>query len=225
MRVLVIEDDAREAGYLAKGLRRLGHTVEIAGDGVTGLSRATEGEFDVLVVDRMLPGIDGIAIIETLRRRNIHTPILVLSVLSRVDDRVRGLQAGGDDYLAKPFSLAELVARLEALSRRVASARTGTRLRVGDLEMDLLARTVKRGGRGIDLKAREFQLLEFLMRRAGRPVTRAMLLEGVWGYHFDPQTNLIDVHISRLRKKIDAVSTRPLLHTVRGTGYVLREEG
>jgi two-component system OmpR family response regulator len=224
MRILVIEDDPKESGYLAKGLGRLGHTVELSRDGIRGLDRASKGSFDVLVIDRMLPGLDGLAIIETLRARGIQTPILILSVLSRVDDRVRGLETGGDDYLTKPFSLVELVARLEALTRRSTAGRTRTHLAVGDLEMDLLERVVKRGGQPLDLKAREFKLLEYLMRHAGQVVTRSMLLADVWGYHFDPQTNVIDVHISRLRKKIDGGFGRPLLHTVRGAGYVLRED-
>ena len=223
--ILLIEDDTEAATFLVKGLRESGHAVDHAADGREGLFRATEGQFDLVVTDRMLPHIDGLAIIQLMRQKGITTPVLVLSALGSADDRVRGLKAGGDDYLTKPFAFAELLARIEALSRRRSSVPETTKLRVADLELDLLARSVTRGGRDIDLTARELKLLEFLMRRAGQVVTRTMLLEGVWDLHFDPQSNLIDVHISRLRQAIDRGSDRPLIHTVRGSGYVLRTEG
>ncbi|TLY62623.1 MAG: response regulator transcription factor [Gammaproteobacteria bacterium] len=224
MHILLIEDDTEAAKFLVKGLRESGYAVDHAADGREGLFRATEGQFDLVVTDRMLPHIDGLAIIQLMRQKGITTPVLVLSALGTVDDRVRGLKAGGDDYLTKPFAFAELLARIEALSRRRSSVPETTKLRVADLELDLLARSVTRGGRDIDLTARELKLLEFLMRRAGQVVTRTMLLEGVWDLHFDPQSNLIDVHISRLRQAIDRGSDRPLIHTVRGSGYVLRSE-
>ncbi len=223
MRVLVIEDDAEVARHVAKGLRESGHVVEHADNGRDGLFLAAGEAFDVIVVDRMLPGgVDGLGIIEALRRTGNETPVLILSALGEIDDRVKGLKAGSDDYLTKPFAFAELLARIEALHRRARSAAVETVLAVADLEMDLLSRSVRRAGREIDLQPREFQLLEFLMRHAGQVVTRTMLLEGVWDYHFDPQTNVIDVHISRLRQKIDKGFDRPLLHTVRNAGYVLR---
>jgi two-component system OmpR family response regulator len=224
MHVLLIEDDTEAARFLVKGLRESGYTVDHAADGRDGLFRASEGQFDLIVTDRMLPHLDGLAIIERLRARNIGTPVLVLSALGGVDDRVRGLKAGGDDYLTKPFAFAELLARIEALLRRRTSTLQTTRLKVEDLEFDLLARRVTRGGREVELTARELKLLEFLMRRAGQVVTRTMLLEGVWDLHFDPQSNLIDVHISRLRQAIDRGSDHPLIHTVRGSGYVLRSD-
>jgi two-component system OmpR family response regulator len=225
VQVLLIEDDTEAARFLMKGLRESGYGVEHAADGREGLKRATEGQFDLIVTDRMLPQLDGLAIIERLREKGIGTPVLVLSALGSVDDRIRGLKAGGDDYLTKPFALAELLARIEALLRRRASpAHTTTRLKVEDLEFDLLARRVTRGGRELELTVRELKLLEFLMRRAGQVVTRTMLLEGVWDLHFDPQSNLIDVHISRLRQAIDRNSDHPLIHTVRGSGYVLRAD-
>jgi two-component system OmpR family response regulator len=185
---------------------------------------ATSGAYDALIVDRMLPGMDGLAVVAALRSAEIRTPVLILSALGAVDDRVKGLRAGGDDYLVKPFAFAELLARIEALLRRGGSATTTTRLKLADLELDLLARTVTRGGRELELLPREFRLLEFLMRHAGQVVTRTMLLEKVWDYHFDPQTNVIDVHVSRLRQKIDKGYAKPLLHTVRGAGYCLRGE-
>ena len=224
MHVLLIEDDTEAAPFLVKGLRESGYSVDHAADGRDGLFRATEGAFDLIVTDRMLPHIDGLAIIELLRAKGIGTPVLVLSALGGVDDRVRGLKAGGDDYLTKPFAFAELLARIEALLRRRPGAPHTTRLKVEDLEFDLLARRVTRGGREVELTARELKLLEFLMRRAGQVVTRTMLLEGVWDLHFDPQSNLIDVHISRLRQAIDKDFDKPLLHTVRGAGYSLRED-
>ncbi len=223
MRILVIEDDKDVASFIRNGLAQAGCNVDHAANGRDGLFLATTESYDALVVDRMLPGIDGLTVIRTLRASANTTPILILSALGEVDDRVKGLKAGGDDYLVKPFAFSELLARLEALSRR---AKTGsdapsTVLRAGDLEMDLLRREVRRAGKPIDLQPREFQLLEFLLRHVGQVVTRTMLLEGVWDYHFDPQTTVIDVHISRLRSTIDKGFERPLLHTVRGAGYRL----
>ena len=224
MKLLVIEDDREAAAYIAKGLSESGYVVDCAADGREGLFMATSGSYDALIVDRMLPQMDGLALIAALRSADIRTPVLILSALGAVDDRVKGLRAGGDDYLTKPFAFAELLARLEALLRRGGGSVATTKLKVGDLEMDLLARAVTRGGRDLDLLPREFRLLEFLMRHAGQVVTRTMLLENVWDYHFDPQTNVIDVHISRLRQKIDKGFAKPLLHTVRGAGYLLRAE-
>ncbi len=225
MHILVIEDDAATAGYLLKSLRESGHSADHAADGKDGLFMAMEGDYDVLIVDRMLPTLDGLNIVQTLRAAGDKTPVLILSALGEVDDRVQGLKAGGDDYLVKPFAFSELLARLEALTRRSDGEQTKTTLQTGDLHMDLLSRTVQRAGRPVALQPREFRLLEYLMRHAGQVVTRTMLLENVWDYHFDPQTNVIDVHISRLRAKIDKGFDRPLLHTVRGAGYVLRESG
>jgi two-component system OmpR family response regulator len=224
MRILVIEDDHETLDYLVKGLGEAGHTVERSGDGKDGLFLALEGEYDALVVDRMLPGLDGLSIVQTLRSSGNATPVLILSALGEVDDRVAGLRAGGDDYLVKPFAFSELVARLEALTRRHETDVPATSLKVGDLEMDLLSRVVRRAGRLIRLQPREFSLLEFLMRHVDQVVTRTMLLESVWNYHFDPQTNVIDVHISRLRSKIDRDFDQPLLHTVRGAGYKLSRQ-
>jgi two-component system OmpR family response regulator len=223
--ILLIEDDTEAARVLVKGLGESGYTIDHAAEGREGLSRALAGRFDLIVTDRMLPHIDGLAIIQQLRRARLATPVLVLSALGTVDDRIRGLKAGGDDYLTKPFAFAELLARIEALLRRRPSAAAeSTVLRVADLEFDLLARKVTRAGREIELTAREQKLLEFLMRREGQVITRTMLLEGVWDLHFDPQSNLVDVHISRLRQAIDRGAERLLIHTVRGSGYVLREE-
>jgi two-component system OmpR family response regulator len=225
MRVLVIEDDADVATYIVRALTEAGHNPSHADNGKDGLVMATTENFDVLVVDRMLPGPDGLTIIRTLRASEDQTPALILSALGDVDDKVKGLKAGGDDYLTKPFAAAELLARLEALTRR-ASAKgepAETKLSVADLEMDLLSRSVSRAGTSIDLQPREFRLLECLMRNAGSVVTRTMLLEDVWDYHFDPQTNVIDVHVSRLRQKVDKDFDTPLIQTVRGAGYVLRE--
>jgi two-component system OmpR family response regulator len=224
MKLLVIEDDRETAAYIVKGLAESGYVVDHAAEGRDGLFMASSGAYDALIVDRMLPGMDGLAIIAALRAAEIRTPVLILSALGAVDDRVKGLRAGGDDYLVKPFAFAELLARLEALLRRGAGTQTMTLLKVGDLEMDLLARNVRRGAQQIELLPREFRLLEFLMRHAGQVVTRTMLLENVWDYHFDPQTNVIDVHVSRLRQKIDKGFEHPLLHTVRGAGYCLRAE-
>ncbi len=222
MKLLVIEDDREAAAFLLKGLKESGHTVDHAEDGRQGLFLATSERFDAMIIDRMLPGMDGLAIVAAMRASDNQTPVLILSALDAVDDRVRGLKAGGDDYLAKPYAFSELMARLEALTRRGSVAKTETRIAVGELEIDLLARTVRRNGREIELLPREFRLLEVLARHAGHVVTRTMLLEEVWDYHFDPQTNVIDVHISRLRQKIDKGFARPMLHTVRGAGYCLR---
>jgi two-component system, OmpR family, response regulator len=222
--VLLIEDDTEAARFLVKGLRESGYTVEHAADGRAGLAQSCSGQFDLVITDRMLPHVDGLSVIEAMRAKGIATPVLVLSALGGVDDRVRGLKAGGDDYLTKPFAFVELLARIEALLRRHPSAPHTTRLKVEDLEFDLIGRRVTRAGRELDLTARELKLLEYLMRRAGQVVTRTMLLEGVWDLHFDPQSNLIDVHISRLRQAIDRGTDQPLIHTVRGTGYILRSE-
>ena len=223
MRILVIEDDAAAADYVVKAFGESGHLADHAGDGEEGLHMAREGDYDVLVVDRMLPKRDGLSVIETLRAEDRHTPVLILSALGQVDDRVRGLRAGGDDYLPKPYAFSELLARVEALGRRRTPAAAATQLKVGDLELDRLARRVTRAGTEIMLQPREFRLLEYLMTHAGQVVTRTMLLENVWDYHFDPQTNVIDVHVSRLRSKIDKGFAKPLLHTMRGAGYVIRD--
>ncbi|HLW26169.1 MAG TPA: response regulator transcription factor [Kiloniellales bacterium] len=224
MRVLVVEDDERTASFMTKGLAEGGHVVDRAADGHEGLFLATENNYDVIILDRMLPKLDGLGLLQALRASNITTPVLILSALAQVDDRVAGLRAGGDDYLTKPFAFSELLARLEVLVRRSNAPAVETRLIVGDLEMDLLSRRVTRAGQPIELQPREFRLLEYLMRHAGQTVTRTMLLEAVWDYHFDPQTNVIDVHISRLRQKIDKGFDRALLHTVRGAGYALRAD-
>lgn len=222
MRILVIEDDLEAAAYVVKGLRESGHIVDHAADGDEGLNLALSGSFDVLIVDRMLPKRDGLSVVATLRMESVRTPALFLSALGEVDDRIMGLKAGGDDYLTKPYAFAELLARIEVLVRRSNPDQVRTKLQVGDLEVDLLARKVSRAGQDIDLQPREFRLLEYLMKHAGQVVTRTMLLENVWEYHFDPQTNVIDVHISRLRAKIDKNFKQPLLHTIRGAGYSLR---
>ena len=222
MRALIIEDDAETAGFIAKGLSEGGFAVDVAHDGRDGLVLALGADYDVAVVDRMLPELDGIAIVEAMRSAGRKTPVLFLSAKGEVEDRVAGLQAGADDYLVKPFAFSELRARVDALLRRGAAPVQETVLRAGDLEMDLLARRVTRAGRPVALQRREFQLLECLMRSAGRVVTRTMLLEHVWDYHFDPQTNVIDVHISRLRRKVDTDGEPPLIETVRGAGYRLR---
>ena len=223
MRILIIEDDRDAAKYLAKGLRESGHSAEVAEDGRDGLLRSAVEPFDVLIVDRMLPNLDGLSLVQHLRKTGQATPVLFLSALGEVDDRVKGLRAGGDDYLAKPYAFSELLARVENLGRRRNSRAAATRLKVADLELDLLSRKATRAGQAIDLQPREFQLLETLMRHAGQVMTRTMLLEQVWNYHFDPQTNVIDVHISRLRQKIDRGFEPPLIHTVRGAGYCVRE--
>jgi len=219
-RILVIEDDDETAEEILSALGDRGYLLDRAPTGTEGLERARGGAWDALVVDRMLPGLDGLAIIEALRHENVMTPVLVLSALSAVNERIRGLRAGGDDYLAKPFSLAELAARLEALLRRPAAARE-TILHVGTLELDLLARTARRGHRALDLLPREFQLLEYMMRREGQVLTRAMLLEQVWNYRFVPQTNLVDVHVGRLRRKLDGPDEPPMILSVRGVGFML----
>ncbi len=219
MRILLVEDDREAAAYLMKGLTESGHRVALAEEGRDGLERATREAYDAMIIDRMLPGLDGLSIVAALRAARNQTPVLVLSALGDVDDRVKGLRAGCDDYLSKPFAFAELLARLEALTRRGSAE---TKLAVADLEMDLLARTVTRAGRAIELLPREFRLLEYLMRHAGHIVTRTMLLEKVWDHHFDPQTNVIDVHVSRLRQKLDKGFATPLLHPVRGAGYTVR---
>ena len=222
MRILLVEDDAEAAAYAAKGLREAGHVVDHALDGETGVDMASAGDYDAYVIDRMLPKMDGLTLLSRRRDTGDQTPALFLSALGEVDDRVSGLQAGGDDYLVKPYAFQELLARVEALGRRrAAPANVTTRYSVGDLELDVITRTVRRASKKIDLQPREFRLLEYLMRHAGQVVTRTMLLENVWEYHFDPQTNVIDVHISRLRAKIDKDFDRPLLKTVRGAGYTL----
>jgi len=224
MHILVIEDDAGTADYLVKGLTESGYVVDRAADGREGLYMALGQDYDAMIVDRMLPGLDGLSIVQAIRAQGARTPVLILSALGEVDDRVKGLRAGGDDYLTKPYAFSELLARLEAVLRRGSAEAVDRHLKVSDLEMDLLSREVRRAGKPIELQPREFKLLEYLMRHAGQVVTRTMLLEGVWDYHFDPQTNVIDVHVSRLRQKIDKGFERPLLHTVRGAGYMLRAE-
>jgi len=222
MRILIVEDDPHTATFIAKGLTEDGHTVDQTDNGRDGLFLATTETYDAIVLDRMLPSVDGLTVLRTLRGAGSATPVLVLTALGDVDHRVEGLRAGADDYLVKPFAYAELSARIDSLLRRRQSpgAET-TELRVGDLELNLLTREAKRAGRNIELQPREFRLLEYMMRQAERVVTRTMLLEAVWDYHFDPQTNVIDVHISRLRQKIDRNHPKPLLHTVRGAGYRL----
>lgn len=222
MRLLIIEDDRQAAGYLAKGLKESGYAVDLAADGEEGLYMALSENYAALIVDRMLPRRDGLALIAALRAQGKTVPVLILSALGEVDDRVNGLRAGGDDYLVKPYAFSELVARIEALLRRSTSVVTDNILRVADLELDLRAHTVKRAGQSIDLQPREFRVLEYLVRNSGQVVTRTMLLEHVWDYHFDPNTNVIDVQVSRLRQKIDKGFDPPLLHTVRGAGYCLR---
>ena len=229
MRLLIIEDDAEAAQYLAKALRESGHLADVGHDGLSGYEMAQGGAhggaaYDVLIVDRMLPKMDGLSLIGGLRAQAIATPVLILSALGQVDDRVKGLRAGGDDYLAKPYAFSELLARVEVLARRgKAGGGEATTYRVGGLELDRLSHRLTRDGREIALQPREFRLLEYLMKHSGQVVTRTMLLENVWDYHFDPQTNVIDVHVSRLRSKIDKGFDPPLLHTVRGSGYTLRD--
>lgn len=222
MKILMVEDDAHQAAFVCQGLREAGMVVDHAASGKDGLFMATTETYDAIVLDRMLPVVDGLTVLRTLRASQIHTPVLILSALGEVDDRVEGLRAGGDDYLVKPFAIAELTARLEALARRPQANRAANetvRLRVADVDLDLVRRSVTRAGRRIELKPKEFQLLEYLMRHADQVVTRTMLLEGVWDYHFDPATNVIDVHISNLRAKLDAPGAQPLIHTLRGAGY------
>jgi two-component system, OmpR family, response regulator len=225
MKLLIVEDDGDAAAYLVKALREAGHVADHAADGLLGYGMAQEGGYDVLVIDRMLPRMDGLSVIRSLRENGDVTPALILSALGQVDDRVKGLRAGGDDYLPKPYAFSELLARIEVLARRRSSSpqQEQTVYRVGNLELDRLSHKVVRGGTEIMIQPREFRLLEYLMRHAGQVVTRTMLLENVWDYHFDPQTNVIDVHVSRLRGKIDKGQDKPLIHTIRGAGYVVRE--
>jgi two-component system OmpR family response regulator len=225
VKILVVEDDRATRNYLAKGLTEAGHVVDTAADGRDGLFLAASGPYDLMVIDRMLPGLDGAGILRTLRAAGVRTPILLLTTMGGIDDRVEGLNAGADDYLVKPFALAELLARLNALARRPPMGAEPTRLQVADLEMDLLARRVTRTGRPIELQPREFRLLECLMRHAGQVMTRSMLLEKVWDFHFDPQTNIVETHVSRLRSKVDKGFGAELIHTVRGAGYCLRAPG
>jgi len=225
-KILLVEDDSETAAYLTRGLEEEGHSVEHVAEGRDGLFRATDATFDLIILDRMLPGLDGLALLRGVRAAGVATPVIILSALASVGDRIEGLECGSDDYLVKPFSFAELLARANALLRREEGRATGAgelRLVVGDLEIDPLARSVKRAGRKIDLKPREYRLLEYLARNEGRVVTRTMLLEQVWDYHFDPGTNVIDVHVSRLRRKLEEGFERPILHTVRGAGYRLGE--
>ncbi|MBZ0229398.1 MAG: response regulator transcription factor [Bauldia sp.] len=224
MKILLIEDDAETAGYLLRALKESGHVADHAADGETGLEMARVGEFDILIVDRMIPKRDGLSVIAALREAGDMTPVLILSALGEVDDRVKGLRAGGDDYLTKPYAFSELLARIEVLARRREPEVGETLLSAGDLQLDRLAHTVRRAGKPIPLQPREFALLDYLMRHKGQVVTRTMLLENVWNYHFDPQTNVIDVHISRLRAKIDRDFEEPLLHTVRGAGYMISDD-
>lgn len=219
MRILVIEDDEKTADYIVKGLSECGFVADRAANGVDGLHMATAGGYDAMIVDRMLPGLDGLAVVRALRAAEITVPVLILSALAHVDERVNGLRAGGDDYLTKPFAFSELHARLEALLRRPRAIAQQTELTVDDLTMDLLSRKVTRAGQPIELRPQEYKLLEYLLRHAGEVVTRTMLFEGVWDFHFDPQTNVVDVHISRLRQKIDKGFERALIHTHRGGGY------
>ncbi|BBF72067.1 MAG: DNA-binding response regulator [Sphingobium sp.] len=224
-KVLLVEDDATTADYIAKGLVEEGFTVDRADNGRDGLFLATEAAHDAIILDRMLPGMDGMAVLAALRAAGIDTPVIILSALATADERIKGLTGGSDDYLAKPFAFAELLARLRIILRRGGGQAPETRLSCGDLDVDLLSRKVKRGARVIDLQPREFRLLDYLLRHQGEVVTRTMLLEGVWDYHFDPGTNVIDVHISRLRRKIDEDGEPPLIHTIRGAGYRLSEQG
>jgi two-component system, OmpR family, response regulator len=224
-RILVVEDDPVTAEQVADSLANNGYEVDIAADGNVGLSRGRSAEYAVMTIDRMLPGIDGIAVIRQLRKEGIITPALILSALGEVDDRVRGLRAGGDDYLVKPFAFVELLARVEALARRSTAVLKETVLQAGDLELDLVSRTAKRSGREIALRPREFEVLWYLVRNQGRVVSRAMLLQHVWDLHFDPTTNIIDVYVGRVRRKVDGQHTYPLIHTVRGVGFCLRAPG
>ena len=223
MRLLFVEDDSRIVPFVAKGLKEAGYVVVHASDGPSGLELALQGGFDAAIVDIMLPGLDGLALIDELRRRRSTLPVIILSARRSVDERVQGLQAGGDDYLTKPFAFTELLARVQALIRRATKAPEPTGITVGDLHLDLLARSVTRAGRKIDLQPREFSVLEYLARNAGRVVSKTMLIERVWDYNFDPQTNVVESRISRLREKVDRDFERPMIHTLRGLGYVLRE--
>jgi len=222
MKLLLVEDDAETSAFIVRGFRERGYTVDHAVNGRDGLFLGTDGKYDIIIVDRMLPLMDGLSLVRALRSSNVPTPVLFLTTMSGIDDRVEGLDAGGDDYLVKPFAFSELNARVNALARRPHTPVQITMLRVADLELNLLKRTVTRGGEAIDLQPREFQLLEYLMRHADQIVTRTMLLEGVWEFHFDPQTNIVETHISRLRSKINGKRNVDLIHTVRGSGYSLR---
>lgn len=221
MKLLLIEDDKESAKYLVKGLREQGHVIDHSANGKDGLFMAASEKYDAMIIDRMVPEVDGLTIVQTLRASGNQTPALILTALDKVEERVKGLKAGADDYLAKPYSFTELLARLEAITRRKNTEMGPTKLNCGELEMDLLTRTVKRGGKEIELQAREFALLEYLMRHSGTVVTRTMLLEQVWDYNFDPQTNVIDVHISRLRQKVDKGFNKSMIQTLRGAGYKL----
>jgi two-component system OmpR family response regulator len=221
-RVLVVEDDGETAGRMADCLVRGGYEVDLAADGTSALERGRAGDYAVLTIDRMLPGLDGLEVVRRLREDGVSTPALIISALGEVDDRVRGLRAGGDDYLVKPFALAEMLARVDALARRSSTLVKDTMLRIGDLEADLLERRARRGGVDVELLPREFQLLEYFVRNEGRVVSRAMLLANVWDVHFDPMTNIVDVYVGRLRRKLDKVGQEPLIHTVRGVGFCLR---
>ncbi len=223
MKLLVVEDDKEAGTYLRRALQQAGHTVDHVADGREGLLLAAVESYDVIVLDRMLPKMDGLAIVRTIRASGVQTPVLLLTALGGIDDRVEGLEAGGDDYLVKPFAIAELMARVNALARRPPTQDAPTTLQVADLKLDRLARSVTRAGARIELQPREFQLLEYMMRHAGRVVTRTMLLESVWDYHFDPKTNIVETHMSRLRAKVDRGHAQELIHTVRGAGYCLRE--
>jgi two-component system OmpR family response regulator len=223
MKLLIVEDDKEGAAYLGKALKEAGHAVDLASDGREGLLLAASEPYDVIVLDRMLPSVDGLGILRTIRAAGVKTPVLLLTALGGIDDRVEGLEAGGDDYLVKPFAIAELLARINALARRPPPQDVQTSLQVADLKLDLLKRQVTRAGQRVELQPKEFQLLEYLMRHAGRVVTRTMLLETVWDFHFDPKTNIVETHISRLRAKLDRGHARELIHTVRGAGYCLRE--
>ncbi|TWD46979.1 response regulator transcription factor [Allorhizobium terrae] len=225
MKILVIEDDLEAAAYMTKAFREAGILADHASDGEAGLFMGTENTYDVMIIDRMLPRRDGLSVISELRKRAINTPVLILSALGQVDDRVTGLRAGGDDYLPKPYAFSELLARVEVLGRRKGAPEQDMIYRVGNLELDRLSHEVRREGKEILLQPREFRLLEYLMKNAGQVVTRTMLLEHVWDYHFDPQTNVIDVHVSRLRSKIERDFDKPLLKTVRGAGYMIKDEG
>jgi two-component system OmpR family response regulator len=226
MKILLVEDDMEIAGHVSHALSTAGHDVDSAGDGLQGLLRASSGDYAALILDRMLPGLDGLSLMKQLRAKGMETPILLLTTMAGIDDRVEGLEAGADDYLVKPFAFAELLARVNAMARRaeISERAAATRLAIADLEMDLIARTVHRAGQPIELQAQEFRLLEYLMRNAGRAVTRAMLLEHVWKLNFDPRTNIVETHMSRLRAKLDRNHTKDLIHTIRGTGYILRAD-
>ena len=226
MKILLVEDDNEIAGHVCHALTNAGHDVDSEGNGLEGLTRALSGDYAALILDRMLPGLDGLSVMKQLRAQGVETPVLVLTTMAGIDDRVEGLEAGADDYLVKPFAFAELVARVNAMSRRaeISERAAATKLTAADLEMDLIARTVYRAGQEVELQAQEFRLLEYLMRNAGRAVTRAMLLEHVWKLNFDPRTNIVETHMSRLRTKLDRNHAKDLIHTIRGTGYILRAD-